>query len=184
MKFNKDNFGWIFVSCALAILLGLSIYLGISGWYFKTEKSYSTDIELGKTVQFGVKKNQANSISFNLDGSYLSGERLPQLISVKNLDEKSDVYLRAKIFIYTGDNQTKKMNLVETVNWTYQEDGYYYYNELLTPLNKVALCSYVFIDEETELQTDTKYIVSIVLESLDKNQDVSQIWGYNPIQNV
>ena len=184
MKISKDNFGWIFTTCALTILLGLSIYLGISGWYFKTEKSYTTDMMLGKSVQFSVKKNESNSISFNLDGSYLSGDRLPQLVSVKNEDDQSSLYLRAKIFIYSGDNQTLKMNMVETVNWTYKEDGYYYFNNLLTPQNKVALCSYVFIDEETDLQTNTKYIVSIIIESLDSTQQVEQIWGNNPIQNI
>ena len=184
MKFNKENFGWIFVSFSLTILLGLSIYLGISGWYFKTENSYTTDIQLGKTVQFGVDKNQSNAISFNLDGAYLAGERLPQIVSIKNVNEESSLYLRAKIYIYSGDNQTLKMNMVETVNWTYQEDGYYYFNDLLTPQNKIALCSYVFIDEETDLQTDTKYIVNIITESLDSNQDITQIWGINPIQNV
>ena len=100
MKVNKDNFGWIFTSCALAILLGLSIYLGITGWYFKTDKSYTTDLELGKTVQFEVDKNQSNAISFNIDGSYLSGDRLPQIIAVKNASD-SNLFLRAKIFIYT-----------------------------------------------------------------------------------
>lgn len=185
MKFSKENFGWIFISCALAILLGLSIYLGISGWYFRTEKSYTTDLELGKSIQFGVNKNESNAISFSLDGSFLSGERLPQIVSVKNMDETSNVYLRAKIYIYTGDNQTLKMNLVETVNWTYNEkDGYYYFNEVLTPQNKVALCSYVFIDEETQLQTNTKYIVTILAEAIDENQDVERIWNHNPIQIV
>lgn len=184
MKFSKENFGWIFTTCALAILLGLSIYLGITGWYFRTEKSYTTDIELGKTIQFGVKKNESNAISFNLDGSFLAGERLPQLISVKNLDAENNLYLRAKLFIYTGDNQTLEMNMVETANWTYQEDGYYYFNEKLTPQNKVAICSFVFIDEDTDLQTNTKYIVTMIVESLDENQNVTQIWNYNPIENI
>lgn len=184
MKFNKENFGWIFISGALTILLGLSIYLGISGWYFKTEKTYTTDIELGKTVQASIMSNQSNAISFNLDGSFLSGERLPQIISVKNQDNSNSIYLRAKIYIYSGDNQTLKMNMVETVNWTLKEDGYYYFNDLLTSQNKVALCSYVFIDEETQLQTSKKYIVTVVFESLDSNQEVEKIWGVNPIENV
>lgn len=184
MKINKDNFGWIFTTCGLIVFLGISIYLGISGWYFKTQPSFTTDLQLGKTVQFSVEKNQSNAISFNLDGSYLSGDRLPQIISVKNSDEVSDVYLRAKIFIYTGDNQTLKMNFVETINWTYQQDGYYYFNNTLTPQNKVTLCSYLFIDEETQLQTNTKYIVTVIVDALDANQNVTEIWGYNPIQNI
>ena len=185
MKFSKDNFGWIFTCVGLAILLALSVYMGISGWYFENDRSFSTDIQLGKTMQIGIKKNEANAVSFNLDGSFLAGERLPQLVSIKNLDEIEDVYLRAKIFIYSGTNQTIKMNMVETINWQYnQDDGYFYFNSLLTPQNKVALCSYVFVDEDAILYTDTKYIVTIVIESLDSAQDAEGIWGNNPVENV
>ena len=70
------------------------------------------------------------------------------------------------------------------MNWTYQDDGYYYFNDLLTAQNKVALCSYVFIDESIQLQTNTKYIVTVVVESLGNTQNVEGIWNYNPIQNV
>lgn len=185
MKINKKNFGWLFTCVGLAILLALSIYLGLTGWYYENDRSFTTDLELGKTMQVGVKKNEANAVSFNLDGSFLSGERLSQLVSVKNLDELDDVYLRAKIYIYSGTNQTLKMNMVETVNWLYNEnDGYFYFNSLLTPQNKVALCSYVFVDEDTNLHTDTKYIVTILIESLSSNQDVEKVWGNNPAQNV
>lgn len=185
MKFSKDNFGWIFACIGLAILLALSVYLGLTGWYFENDRAYSTDIELGKTIQLGVKKNEANAVSFNLDGSFLAGERLPQLISIKNMDQFDDVYLRAKIFIYSGENRTLEMNMVETINWKYnQEDGYFYFNSLLTPENKVALCSYVYIDEETSLYTHTKYIVTVVVESLSSTQNIVEIWGNNPVENV
>lgn len=50
---------------------------------FKNDFSYTTDLELGKTVSIDVKKNQANAISLSFDGSYLSGERLPQILSIK-----------------------------------------------------------------------------------------------------
>ncbi len=184
MKFSKENFGWIFACGVLAILLALAIYLGFSGWYFENDRNFTTDLQLGKTVQVGVDKNGANAVSFNLDGSFLAGERLPQLVAVKNLDEEEDVALRAKIFIYSGSNQTLAMNMVETLNWQYNEnDGYFYFNSLLTPQNKVALCSYIFIDEETTLYTDTKYIVTIVVEALASTQDIENIWGINPFQN-
>ena len=185
MKIKKENYVWIFSTVMMALLLALSIYLGISGWYFKTDYSYTTDLELGKNVQLGVKKNQANSISMNLDGSYLSGDRLPQLISIKNMDDETSVYLRAKIYIYTGDNQTLKMDMVETVNWVFDErDNYFYFDDILAKNNKVALCSHLIIDNETHLQTDTKYIVTIIVEALGKDEDVVRLWGKNPIENI
>ncbi len=183
MKIKRENYGWLFATVLLALLLALSIYLGVSGWYFKTDISYTTDLELGKTVQMSVKKNEASSISMNLDGSYLAGDRLPQIVSIKNMDDEASVYLRAKIFIYSGDNQILKMDMVETVNWEYdQADGYYYFTDLLTMQNKVALCSHLIIDNETHLQTNTKYIFTIVVEALEEDQDVVKIWGKNPIE--
>ncbi len=185
MKIKRENFGWLFTVVLLALLLALSIYLGISGWYFKTEVSYTTDLKLGKTLQMGVDKNSANSISFNLEGSFLAGDKLPQIISIKNMDDEKSVYLRAKIFIYSSGNQTLKMDLDETVNWSYNEgDGYYYFNDLLTMQNKVALCSHIMINEATHLQTNTKYIVTVLAEAVEENQDIEALWGNNPIKSV
>ena len=183
MKINKDNFGWIFTSALLAFLLAMSIYLGITGFYFKTQSAYTTDLVLGKNIQVDVSKNMSNAVSFNLDGSYLSGDRLPQIISVKNTEEEEGVYLRAKIFIYTSENKTLGMGLVETVNWTYnQNDGYYYFNEVLAKQDKASLCSHIFIDEETSLQSNVKYIVTIVVESLGEGVDIQEIWPLNSIK--
>ena len=185
MKINKQNFGWIFTSAFLAILLALSLYLGISGWFFKTDISYTTDLELGKTVEMGIKKNQANTIALNIEGSLLAEEKLPQIISIKNLDDNENLYLRAKIYIYSGDGRTLKMNLVETPNWEYdEEDGYYYFTDKLALSDKVALCSHIFIDKDTHLKTYSQYIVSIVVESLDTNQNIENIWGKNHIKNI
>ncbi len=184
MKIKRENYGWLFATVLLAMLLALSIYLGVSGWYFKTDVSYTTDLQLGKNVQMSVNKNEATSISMNIDGSFLSGDRIPQIVSVKN-DDESSVYLRAKIFIYSGDNQTLKMDMVETVNWKFDEsDGYYYFDDLLTMQNKVALCSHIIIDKETHLQTNTKYIFTIVVETLGGEEDVVKLWGKNPVEQV
>ena len=107
MKLTKSNFGWIFATFGLLILLGVSIYLGISGWYFKNDLSYTTDMEIGKSISVDVKGDQANAISFNIDGSYLNGFELPQIISVKNSGE-NEIYLRAKVYVYTSNNQYYK----------------------------------------------------------------------------
>ena len=181
MKINKDNFGWIFTSILLAILLAISIYLGISGFYFKTQSSYTTDLVLGKNIQIDVSKNMSNAISFNIDGSYLAGDRLPQIISIKNNEEEDGLYLRAKIYIYTSENKT--LDMVETVNWTFsQEDGYYYFNDVLSKKDKASLCSHIYIDEETSLKSNVKYIATIVVEALDESVNIKEIWPLNSIK--
>ncbi len=185
MKIDKNNFIWIFSSAILAILLAVSIYLGISGWYFKTDFSYTTDLILGKTISTTIKKNQAQGISFNIDGSYLSGQKLPQIVSIKNEEEIDEIYLRAKVYIYSGDNKTLNVNVEPTVNWNKNEiDGYYYFNNLLPSSEKVTFCSNIVLDENENYKTDTKYIVSIIFESLSKDESPLEFWQFNPINNL
>ncbi len=184
MKFTKSNFGWIFTCFALVVLLGIAIYLGVSGWFFKNDISYTTDLELGKTVTTDIKKNQASAVTLTLDGAYLPGERLPQIISVRNGDGEDNVYLRAKIYIYTGTNITMDMDIVETVNWTYNEnDGYYYLNDTVLPNAKVTLCSHVIMGDG-DFSGHTKYLLTVVFEALSVEEDVETIWGTNPLESV
>ncbi len=185
MKINKSNFGWIFTCFGLLMLLGIAIYLGVSGWFFKNDLSYTTDLELGKTISTSIQKNQAQSVSLTFDGSFLPGERLPQIVSVENGDASDNLFIRAKVYVYNGDNMMQNMDIVETINWTYnEEDGYYYFNDLLSIDAKVTLCSYVIVDEESTFSGHNKYILSIVFESLSQSLDVETIWGVNPLENV
>lgn len=183
MKFNKANFGWIFTCFGLFVLLVISIYLGASGWFFKTDFSYTTDLELGKTISSSITKNQANVISLTMDGSFLAGERLPQIVSITNSDDSSSIYLRAKVFVSSSSGVNENVDIVQTVNWTYNEsDGYYYFNDLLLPDNKTALCSYVIVNDN--FISKNKYIINFVFESLAENEDVQSFWGINPTENV
>lgn len=185
MKINKQNIGWIFATVLLAGLLALSLYLGFSGWYFKTDISYTTDLQVGKTVQVGINGNEASAMSLNLEGSFLPGEKIPQIISVKNLEDEKSISLRAKASIDDGNGNSSSLNIIETVNWTFnEEDGYYYFNDYLSPQNKVGLCSHIFTQDDILLQSSKKYIITFTFECLEEGQDVLAIWGNNPIQNV
>lgn len=184
MKINRENATWVFVVAVLVILLGLSIYLGASGWYFSSETNYTTDFQIGKTVQVAVQENEAEAIALNLEGSFLPEEKLPQIIAVKNGSAEKGVFVRAKAKIENemGENQ---LWLAQTSNWFYnEEDGYYYYSDLLTSQNKVSLCSYVYTDKSVLFQSSKRYMITIIFETLDENQDVISLWGINPIQSV
>lgn len=185
MKIDKSNFGWIFTCGLLFVLLIGSLYLGISGWYFKNDNSYTTDLKLGQTIQLDIQNNQANSASLNLDGAYLAEARLPQIISIKNVETDKSLYLRAKVFVYSGDNRNLDVDIVETINWKFNsDDGYYYFDDVLSANNKIALCSHVIIGDNNEMNTNTKYILTVLVEALNDTEDIEQIWGYYPVENI
>lgn len=106
------------------------------------------------------------------------------MISVKNAEESANLYLRAKVFVYTSQNQVEEVDAVENSNWT-KNDGYFYYNNLVLPLEKINFCSHVIVgNEDFQPVSWRKYILTVVFETLDESADVLSLWGVNPAQNV
>ncbi len=178
MKVNKFNAVWIFLCVVLVILLTISIYLGISGWYYKTDFSYTIDMKLGETKLIDLQKNSASAISFNLEGGFLEEDNLSQIINLINSSEEK-LYIRAKAFICDKNNNSKELGINENINWTYNDDGYYYFNDLISPNEKINFCSNIFFKKDSNLNTNTKYMVIVLVETLSSNQSIQQIWNYN-----
>ena len=178
---KKERYMWWFVCIVLLILLLVSIYLGVSGWYFKNNNSYTLDMKLGDNIQLETLKNQSNSTSLNLGGSFLNNDKISQVVSVKNTS-KSINYIRCKIYIQSKENQYE-VKLPDNSNWTYKE-GYYYLKEALLENEKIMLCSEFYIGEDVELLTNKKYIITFLVECLDSEENLLKIWGYNPTKNI
>lgn len=177
MKVSKENFGWIFSCVALAVGLIISVILGFTGFYYRNTGSFSTDLKLGDSLQLEMRKNQANSMSVNIDGSFLPGEKLKQDLFVKNLELETDVYLRAKIYIFSTESKIINVNVDLAPNWKYNlQDGYYYYNGYLAPQNKATFASNIILDENEELYSNKKYILTVLAESLDDKNVAQTLW--------
>lgn len=183
MKKDKYFFSWLFAVIVLSVLLLLSIYLGLSGWYFKNQNSQVTDFKLGEFLQLESHKNSANSASLDYSGSFIGGEKLPQVVSIKNFDEEGDSYIRAKAFLSSSLHDQKQVFLTTSSNWIYNEqDGYYYFTESLPPQNKISLCSQIYLDRENDLSSRKSYIITFLVEALSVTEDIQKIWNFNPIE--
>lgn len=184
MKKDKSFYGWLFVCVTLAVLLAVSVYLGVSGWYFKVENNLESDIVLGENVQIDISKNEAEGVAFSFSGSYLAGEKLPQNISVKNIDEERGIYLRAKVFVFSENATDSQVDIIENVNWQRENDGYYYLTQILPTSGKVSLCSYVVIGEESKFDGEKSYIFQVIVEALGEDENVEELWGRQVVTNV
>lgn len=177
MKINKDNFGWIFSCVILSIGLILSIIMGITGFYYRNTFSSTTDLKLGEALQVEARGNQANSISVNLDGSFLPGERIRQDLIVKNLELDDEIFLRAKLYIYSTENRVVNLNVDLSPNWKYNlQDGYYYFNGGLSPQGRTLLASNIIIDENDDLVSNKKYIMTLLVEGFSEKEDAERVW--------
>ncbi len=183
MKKSRTYYAMLFSIVGLIILLGLSLYLGISGWYFSNSFTQQGDLILGTTVELSAKNNQASSASFSFSGGYLKNEKLSQIINVKNDSTEGKSLLRAKVLVFMSDNTVANMGLVTNEHWALNEDGYYYYDEEVIAQSKVNLASYVVLGEQ-QLCGEKKYIMTVIVEALDSTLDYKTIWKVDPLQNV
>lgn len=173
---KKSNVAWTFAVVVLSLLLILSVILGMSGYYFSVNYLNSnSDLIVGDTFSIGVDANQSNVVSFTIDGGYLPNEVIPQVIHINGENLNKDVYLRVKAEIF-GVPNFAEIDFITTQHFEKLDDGYYYYDEVLKGGNKVTFATYVVIPPEIDLSSDEKYIVSIVVETLESDVDVENIW--------
>lgn len=177
MKVSKENFGWIFSCILLSLALITSVILGFGGFYYQNTNSFVCDLKVGDSLQLEMRGNEANSMSLNIDGSYLPNQKIKQDLFVKNLELDEDIYLRAKAYIFSSQGRIINVNVDLGVNWKYNlQDGYYYYNAPLSPQNKSIFASSILLDENNTLVSSKKYIFTMLCESLTSLSDVQKLW--------
>lgn len=173
---NKSNIGWLFAVIALAILLIVSIILGVNGYFFSMSfTKLNSDISVGKTSTIEVLPDEASVLSFTFDGSYLPNEKIPQKIqiSAKNAENDTLIRIKAKVF---GDAFEEKLEFSTTENFNFDGE-YYYYKDVLGVGGKVLFCDYIQIPLENNFSSKEKYILTIVVESAENSEENQQKWG-------
>lgn len=173
---NKSNIGWLFAVSALAILLIVSIILGVNGYFFSMSfTKLNSDISVGKTSTIEVLPDEASVLSFTFDGSYLPNEKIPQKIqiSAKNAENDTLIRIKAKVF---GDAIEEKLEFSTTENFNFDGE-YYYYKDVLGAGGKVLFCDYIKIPLENNFSSKEKYILTIVVESAENSEENQQKWG-------
>lgn len=175
-KLSKLTYGFIFAIVALTILLGVSLYLGLSGWFFGNTTKLESDLQLGQTVNISLSGSEAKAVSFTFPGSYLPGQQLEQFVNISNISDK-DLHVRAKAVIFDRSEGQMLAEVGVSSHWT-ENGGYYYFDEPLLKSNKIALGSYVKLGEDKYFNSKKSYIITFIVEALDKELDREEIWGY------
>ena len=171
----KKSYPYIFTIVILVVLLGISLYLGFSGYLFSVAmNNISSDLSLGETVELEISPNETSVLSFTLDGAYLPNEKIPQVVQIRASDVDKEMRVRVKAEIFARDNLTP-IDFVANQNFLKATDGYFHLNGNLAGGNKVTFCDYIVIPAEAKLNSKEKYILTIVVENIDAS--LENIWG-------
>lgn len=175
-KLSKATYGFIFAIVALVILLAVSLYLGLSGWFYANVISLESDIKLGQTVNITLTENEAKAVSFTFPGSFLPEQKIDQFINVTN-NAENNLHIRAKAVVFDYSNGEVGVEIGISDHWTEHED-YYYFDEPLLKSNKISLGSYIKLSPDKYFDSTKSYVVTIVVEALAEDLDRNVIWGF------
>ena len=172
---KKEKFGYIFSICGLTLVIVFLIFLYNSGVLFAGNQTAVSSVPLGSSTKLFVKDSSSAVASFEVNGALLPGEELSQKIGVFNNGE-SALNLRAKAFFYTQDMGEVEVALKTSENWIKNDDGYYYLNQLALPNETIALASKLVLNKDYVLRGNNKYIINVLVESLDSELNIERIW--------
>ena len=103
----------------------------------------------------------------------MPGEKLKQNINISAETLTENVFVRVKSCVANGDEQ---MQFAVNDKFSFEADGYYYYDGIVMGGDKVSFCEYVLMPNVGELNTNKKNIFTIVVECLGENEDINKIW--------
>ncbi len=171
---KKSSIGWLFAVITLAVLLAVSVILGVTGYFSSvTYLASPSDLVVGDNVSIAVKENESSVASFTFDGGYLPNETIPHVIQINGGLLNKDVKVRVKAEIF-GLNEKTAFDFVTTSHFEKAEDGYYYYDETLPIGSKITFSNYCIIPENN-FQSGEKYILTVVVETIDAEKS-GEIW--------
>lgn len=174
---NKSHIAWLFAVIALSILLVVSIILGINGYYFSMSFMQSkSDISIGETATIEVLPDKASVLSFTFDGAYMPKEKLPQKIQISAKNSDKDLLVRVKSRLF-GDETDEKLEFLTDDRFVYDGE-YYYFREVLGFGGRILFCDYIQIPEKNNLSSKEKYILSIVVESVENTPENQDKWNF------
>lgn len=172
---SKKDIAWLFTVIILSVALVVSILLGVLGYLSSlTFMATKSDLIVGDAISIAVSPNQSSVASVTFDGSYLPNENLPQTIQINATDLNADVRVRVKARLFGLDNDTP-FDFITTEHFEKADDGYYYFDDVLHGGNKITFCNYIVTPKEVDFYSGEKYILSIIVETLETKYD-QNIW--------
>lgn len=172
---NKEKFSYIFSICGLVVIIAFLICLYYSGVLFACKTDLVSSIPIGTTTRLVVENSNSSVATFDLNGAVLPGENIQQNINIFN-NGQDNLRVRAIAFIYTKDRGKVDLELNVSDFWIKDADGYYYYKDKVTAKETISLTDKIKLSDLYVFNSSERYIINILVESLDSDLDVNSIW--------
>lgn len=153
--------------------------MGVTGFFCAfSVKEFETDLQVGQIENINIFANKTSVLSLTFDGAFLPEEKIPFTIQISAPEIEKNVVFRVKSDVF-GVKKSEKIAFVTSENFTLEDDGYYYYNNVLQGGDKVTFCEKIRLPETSFFDAEKRYVFTISVETLDAELDANSIWKNN-----
>ena len=181
-KKRRNNRVAIWIIVALTILLLLAVILGVSGAYFQGNDSSIGNVTTGNPVNIDITQGGASATALTFSETAMPGDVFDQAISVTAPAQTSDAVLRAKLTISNDGGLSAPVMATTSTEWVLADDGYYYYNGIISATNTVEFVSQIKVPTSlTNDDANKSNTISVIVEAIQHaNGAASEVWTTAP----
>lgn len=161
---NKTTANLIFVICVLSLCFVASFVLNFFGG-FDMKPAEEFDMVLGENLSLKLDGYGSQSAVLMFSGKSLPGDSVKQSVQVKLPNLELDNYtLRAKAYVGQSTAFTN-VTISGFLSWELNEqDGYYYYQEEITKLQEIGVCTDITLPTNITLKSNINYALIFTVE--------------------
>ncbi|MFQ6724108.1 MAG: hypothetical protein ACLRFE_02075 [Clostridia bacterium] len=178
----------------LSIMLIASIAVGATLAYFAANSGAVGNVSLGDPVNINITQGGSTVTSLTFSNDALPGHVYDQAIGISVPANTSDALLRAKLTISNTEGATLNVEATTVDTWIDGEDGYYYYNGVVSAGDAVDFVTAVTIPTGlTNADANKTFNIDVSVEAIQEaNNAARAVWTtapeewldtYNPVAN-
>lgn len=180
-KVKKYAFIWALIAVCVALIVSavFNIFLSVKLSEFKNENQHS----LLNSLNLDVAVNESVVKSVTLLNNIVSGIEYPQQVKVGGSKLVNEQVVRAKATLTNSDGEEFAVFLEPEVGWIEGDDGYVYFNGVVSNLTESFLTKKITLPEKFSSSTKNEltHTLTFVVESLNySNGYASLIWQGAP----
>lgn len=167
--------GYIIVIVLLfALLIGTNVF-AYSGVWFKLLPNTNPIYTLGKTATVDLLPNSSNTAAFTFKGAAIRGVYYQHPIMAQMTVTSQNFVVRAKMTVQT-ESQQIPVQIATDSNWIVGDDGYAYFENLVTGGQKILVANGYVLPDFCADQSKS-YNLCLIVETLEQNTDFDKIWS-------
>lgn len=184
VKVKKKVRGSTVAIIVLTIMLLASIAVGVTLAYFTADTNVVGNVTLGDPVNINITQGGSTVTSLTFSDDALPGHVYDQVIGVSVPADTSDALLRAKLTISNTEGDSINVQATTASSWVEGDDGYYYYNGIVSANDSVDFVTAVKIPTElTNEDANKTFNIDISVEAIQEaNNAARDMWTTAPTE--